>query len=77
MPVMDGYTAAKSIRASSHPRAGSIPILAMTADAYAGDVEAALRAGMNGHLAKPVDPQKLLRTIAALMAREERSGEER
>lgn len=77
MPVMDGYTAAKAIRCSPHPRAGSIPILAMTADAYAGDVEAALRAGMNGHLAKPVDPQKLLHAISALMAREDRSGEER
>jgi len=68
MPVMDGYTAAKAIRASSHPDAAVIPILAMTADAYAEDVEKALRAGMNGHLSKPLDPAKMLSEISRSVA---------
>ena len=55
MPVMNGYEAAKAIRACAHPEAKSIVIVAMTADAFAEDVRRALRSGMNAHTVKPVD----------------------
>ena len=55
MPVMDGYEATRRIRASDHPRARDIPIVAMTANAFAEDARSALDAGMNGHLPKPID----------------------
>jgi len=55
MPVMDGYEATRRIRACGHPRAREIPIVAMTANAFAEDVRHALDAGMNGHLSKPID----------------------
>jgi len=55
MPNMNGYEATKSIRAADHPDAKSIPIVAMTANAYQDDIEKALESGMNQHLAKPVD----------------------
>ena len=54
MPVMDGYAATRAIRASAHPEAKTIPIVAMTANAFAEDVKNALDSGMNAHLAKPV-----------------------
>jgi signal transduction histidine kinase/DNA-binding response OmpR family regulator/HPt (histidine-containing phosphotransfer) domain-containing protein len=57
MPVMDGITATKAIR--SNPRFASLPIIAMTANAMDRDREMCLAAGMNGHLAKPIDPDKL------------------
>lgn len=63
MPVMDGYTAAKRIRASSHLEASTIPIYAMTANAFTEDVSAALNAGMNGHIAKPIDTAVLYETL--------------
>lgn len=63
MPVMDGYTAAENIRKLPRQDARIIPILAMTADAFTEDVEAALQAGMNGHLAKPLDITTLNQTI--------------
>ena len=66
MPNLDGYEAARRIRASAHPRGASIPILAMSADAYASDVERALAVGMNGHVSKPVDPARLVAEIARL-----------
>jgi CheY-like chemotaxis protein len=55
MPVMDGLQAAKAIRASSHPDAKSIPIIALSANTYAEDINQSLKAGMNAHLAKPID----------------------
>src|SRR5246127_2286840 len=61
MPVMDGITATKAIR--SNPRFASIPILAMTANAMDRDREMCLAAGMNDHLAKPIDPDKLYRAL--------------
>ena len=64
MPVMDGYEATRAIRASDHKEAATIPILAMTANAFDDDVKKSLDAGMNAHLAKPVDIDKLKRTIA-------------
>ena len=64
MPVMDGYEATRAIRASGRPDAASVPILAMTADAFAGDVQLALDAGMSGHIAKPIDIRRVLRALS-------------
>lgn len=64
MPVMDGYEATRQIRASCHPRAKDIPILAMTADAFTEDVAKALASGMNSHLAKPIDIDNLYENLA-------------
>ena len=63
MPIMDGYEATRRIRGLPRPDAANIPIFAMTADAFAEDVEAAAKAGMNGHLAKPLDIPAMLRAI--------------
>ncbi len=59
MPVLDGYEATKKIRESNHPEAKTIPIIAMTANAFAEDVAEALSKGMNAHIAKPVNYDKL------------------
>lgn len=64
MPNMDGCTATEHIRASGHPQAKDIPIFAMTANAFSEDISAALNAGMNGHIEKPVDTQILYETLA-------------
>jgi len=58
MPVMDGYEATRQIRAMNRPDAKAIPIIAMTADAFADDVQKCLQAGMNGHISKPIDPDR-------------------
>lgn len=63
MPIMNGYEATKAIRSLSREDAKSIPILAMTADAFAEDIRAAKASGMNGHLAKPLDATTLKREI--------------
>lgn len=63
MPVMDGYAASRAIRASAHAQVQTIPIIAMTADAFDEDVKMALEAGMNAHIAKPVDMDYLRVTI--------------
>lgn len=67
MPVMNGYEATKEIRKSEHPDAKSILILAMTANAFAEDVQASIEAGMNGHIAKPVDMKLLYHTISTML----------
>jgi signal transduction histidine kinase len=59
MPVMDGYDAAAQIRAMKRADAHTVPIIAMTADAFADDVQKCLEAGMNAHVAKPIDPALL------------------
>ena len=64
MPVMDGLTATKTIRALDRPDARTIPIIAMTANAFEEDAKKCLTAGMNAHLAKPLDIGKLIATIA-------------
>lgn len=64
MPVMDGISATRAIRASSHADAGTIPIIAMTANAFSEDERKCLDAGMNAHLAKPLDMKDVVRTIA-------------
>ena len=63
MPEMDGYEATRVIRASGHPQAKTIPIYAMTANAFTEDISAALNAGMNGHIAKPIDTDILYATL--------------
>ena len=65
MPVMDGLEATAAIRALDRPDAKTVPIIAMTANAFAEDVEKSKAAGMNAHLAKPVDLQKLLQVLTA------------
>jgi CheY-like chemotaxis protein/HPt (histidine-containing phosphotransfer) domain-containing protein len=64
MPEMDGYEATRSIRALDVPRAGQIPIVAMTANVFLEDVERCLAVGMNDHIAKPIDPDALLAKLA-------------
>ena len=63
MPVMDGLSAAKHIRALSRPDAATIPVIALSADAYESDRENSRLAGMNGHIAKPIDPEELFRVL--------------
>jgi Response regulator containing a CheY-like receiver domain and an HD-GYP domain len=63
MPEMDGYEATASIRALSHPDAETIPIIAMTANAYKEDVEQSFAAGMNGHIGKPIDTPEMMRVL--------------
>ena len=68
MPVMDGHQATRAIRALPRPDASVVPIIAMTANAFAEDVAAALDAGMNRHLCKPIDVKLLFRTLRDLIA---------
>ncbi|MDR1065082.1 MAG: response regulator, partial [Oscillospiraceae bacterium] len=63
MPEMDGYEAARSIRALDTPRAAAVPIIAMTANVFREDIEKCLEAGMNGHIGKPLDIGELLRVL--------------
>lgn len=63
MPVMDGYAAARAIRTCGHPQAQTVPIIAMTANAFDEDVVAAHEAGMNAHIPKPIDTQVLYTTL--------------
>ena len=63
MPVMDGLTATKAIRALNRPDAGTVPIIAMTANVFEEDVQKCLAAGMNAHLVKPLDIEKVKKTI--------------
>lgn len=67
MPVMDGLDAASAIRALDRPDAKAIPIIAMTANAFDEDVQRSLQAGMNAHLSKPVDPERLFDTLETLI----------
>ena len=62
--AMDSYAAAKAIRAGGQPRAGTVPIIAMSANAYAEDVKKCLDSGMNAHISKPLFKDVMLRTIA-------------
>ena len=65
MPKMNGYEATKAIRSlPNHPDAAAIPIIAMTANAFAEDVQASLDAGMNGHLSKPIVMDEVIKAIA-------------
>lgn len=70
MPEMNGYEAARAIRALDRPDAKTIPIVAMTANAFAEDVQKSMEAGMNAHLAKPVDMAALKDVLARLLRAE-------
>ena len=67
MPVMDGYEATRHIRASGHPEARSIPIVAMSANVLAEDVRASRAAGMNAHTGKPIDMDDICRILKELL----------
>ena len=66
MPVMNGYEATKAIRRSSHELAMTIPIIAMTANAFSEDIQHSLAAGMNAHVSKPVEMKVLEKTIRSI-----------
>ena len=68
MPVMDGYEATRQIRAMNRSDAETVPIIAMTADAFEDDIQKCLHAGMNGHIAKPIDPELLNRELSKVFA---------
>ena len=74
MPVMDGRTAARTIRAMKRPDAKSILIFALSADAFVEDERLSIESGMNGHYAKPVDFQALQRNIGKFLQRRERGN---
>ena len=67
MPVMDGYEAARQLRALPRRDAETVPIIAMTADAFAEDIQKCREAGMNDHIAKPLDITALFDTLAKYM----------
>ena len=67
MPVLDGLGAAEAIRALDRADARTVPIIAMTANAFDEDVQRSLQAGMNAHLTKPVDPEGLYKTLGGLI----------
>ncbi len=67
MPVMDGYTATRKIRGSSHPSAKTVPIIAMTANAFVDDVRDAIESGMDAHIAKPIQLNTLKNTIKQVL----------
>ena len=67
MPVMNGYEAARAIRSMDRPDAGTVPIIAMTADAFEDDVQKCLDAGMNGHIPKPIDPERMFDMILSVL----------
>ncbi|MCM1320565.1 MAG: response regulator [Bacteroides sp.] len=67
MPVMNGYEAAQTIRAMQDPRLSQIPIIAMTANAFEEDRQTALRSGMNGHIAKPIDTDELFSELDKIL----------
>ena len=69
MPLMNGYEAAAALRFLPRADAKTVPIIAMTADAFASDVQKCLDAGMNAHIAKPIDPEKLFAILAEEMGR--------
>jgi len=69
MPIMDGYEAARQIRGLNRSDAKTVPIFAMTADAFADDIRKCLDAGMNGHIAKPIEPEVLYRTLRGIVGK--------
>ena len=68
MPLMDGYEATRQIRKLDRTDASSLPIIALTANAFAEDVRHALDCGMNAHLAKPLDVKKMIHTCQCTTA---------
>ncbi len=75
MPVMNGFDATRAIRAFDRPDAARVPIIATTANAFAEDEQKCLDVGMNAHLAKPLDIEKLVSTVSACVAESKAAGE--
>ena len=75
MPVLDGYGATRAIRVSGHPSAKSVPIIAMTANAFVDDIRDALESGMDAHVSKPVIVDQLKATFQEVLERRERYGD--
>lgn len=67
MPVMNGYEATRTIRKLEDPQLAAIPIIAMTANAFDEDKQEALKSGMNGHIAKPINIDNLLSTLKRVL----------
>ena len=76
MPEMDGLEATKAIRALPRPDAKTVPIIAMTANAFDEDVQRSLQAGMNAHLSKPVESNNLYKTLEQLIWENNHRSEE-
>lgn len=77
MPEMDGYQATRAIRSAACPNAMQIPIIAMTANAFREDVASALDAGMDAHIAKPIDVDALYRTVEEALRHTDRHGSDK
>ena len=75
MPVMDGLIATRTIRGLERPDAKTIPIIAMTANVFDEDVERSLQAGMNAHLSKPIEPERMYETLAHLITGQSAEGQ--
>ena len=73
MPVMNGYEAARAIRLMDRPDAKAVPIIAMTADAFAEDAKRARLSGMDGHLAKPVSMDQLKNALSSCLLWKEKN----
>ena len=69
MPVMDGYEATKAIRSLKDPELAAVPILAMTANAFPEDIKAAETAGMQAHIAKPIDINVLKKKLRSVLVK--------
>jgi CheY-like chemotaxis protein len=69
MPEMDGLEATRAIRASNRADAKTVPIIALTANAFDEDVQRSMQAGLNAHLSKPVEPEALFGTLEKLIGR--------
>ena len=69
MPKMDGYTATREIRTLDDPKCANIPIIAMTANAFEEDRKKAIKAGMNGHIAKPISADAILENLDQIFGR--------
>jgi CheY-like chemotaxis protein len=69
MPVMDGLEATRAIRSMDRSDAGSIPIIALTANAFDEDVQRSMQAGLNAHLSKPIEPETLFETLENIIAK--------
>ena len=67
MPEMDGLEATRAIRSSGREDAGTIPIIALTANAFDEDVQRSMQAGLNAHLSKPIEPEALFDTLESLI----------
>ena len=67
MPVMDGLESARRIRTSGHPDARTIPIIALTANAFDEDTKKSMASGMNGHLSKPIQVDQMLEVMGRCM----------